>query len=67
MHIFKMFWDPIRCTKKHIDLSEEAREDMGEIERYWDITEGVRYIMGNKERDWSMTGFLGLIIRRTDM
>jgi hypothetical protein len=37
------------------------------LKRYWDIMEGVRDIMGNKERDWDMTGFLGLIMRRTDM
>jgi hypothetical protein len=30
-----------------------AREDMGDMERYWDITEGVR----DKERDWAMTVF----------
>jgi hypothetical protein len=34
-----------------MDLSEGAREDMGDMERYWDITEGVRDIMGNKKRD----------------
>jgi uncharacterized protein involved in copper resistance len=67
MHIFKMFWDTIRCTEDHKDLSERAREDMGDMERYWDITEGVRDIMGNKERVWAMTGFLGLIMRLTDM
>jgi hypothetical protein len=57
MHIFQMYWDIIRCTEKHKDLSEEAREDMGDMERYWDITEGVRDIMGNKERDLAMTDF----------
>jgi hypothetical protein len=31
MHIFKMFWDTIRCTEKHKDLSEEARVDMGDM------------------------------------
>jgi hypothetical protein len=67
MHIFKMFWDTIRCTEEHKDLSEGAREDKGNMERYWDITEGVRDIMGNKERVWAMTGFLGLIMRRTGM
>jgi hypothetical protein len=67
MHIFKMYWDTIRCTEEHKDLSEGAREDMGDIERYGDIREGVRDIMGNKERVWAMTGFLGLIMRRTDM
>jgi hypothetical protein len=30
MHIFKMFWDTIRCTEKHKDLSEGARVDMGD-------------------------------------
>jgi hypothetical protein len=54
MHTFKMFWDTIGCTEKHRDLSEGAREDMGDMDRYWDITEGVRYIMGNKERDLAM-------------
>jgi hypothetical protein len=54
MHIFQMYWDTIRCTEKHKDLSEGAREDM---ERYWDITEGVRDIMGNKESDLAVTGF----------
>jgi hypothetical protein len=29
-----MFCDTIRCTEKHKDLSEEAREDMGDMERY---------------------------------
>jgi hypothetical protein len=48
MHIFKMFWDTIRCTEDHKDLSERAREDMGDMERYWDITEGVRDIMGTR-------------------
>jgi hypothetical protein len=67
MHIFKMFWDTIRCTEKHKDLSEGAREDMGDMERYWDIKEGVRDILENKERDWAMTGLLGLIMKRTDM
>jgi uncharacterized protein involved in copper resistance len=67
MHIFKMFWDTISCTKNYKDLSEGAREDIWYMERYWDITEGVRDLMGNKERDWAMAGFLGLIMRRTDM
>jgi hypothetical protein len=67
INIFKTFWDTIGCTEKHKDLSEGAREDMGDMERYWDITEGVRDNMDNKERDWVMTGFLGLIMRRTDM
>jgi hypothetical protein len=51
MHMFKTFWDTFRCTKKHKDLSEGAREDMWHMKRYWDITEGVKDIMGNKERD----------------
>jgi hypothetical protein len=67
MHIFKMFWDSIRFTEKHKDLSEGARKDIGDMERYWNITEGGRDIIGNKERDCAMTGFLGLIMRRTDM
>jgi hypothetical protein len=67
MHIFKMFWDTIRCKEKHKDLSEGGREDMGDMERYWDLKEGARVIMGNKESDWAMAGFLGLIMRRTDM
>jgi hypothetical protein len=67
MHIFKMFWDTIRCTEKHKDLSGGGREDMGDMERYWDIPEGVRDIMENKERDWAMTGFSGLIMRRSDI
>jgi hypothetical protein len=50
MHTFKRFWDTMECTEKLGDLSEGAREDMG-----------------NKERDWAMTGFLGLIMRRTDL
>jgi hypothetical protein len=56
IHIFKMFWDTIRCTKKHMDLSEDAIEDMGDMERYRDITEGVGDIMGN-ERDWGHDWF----------
>jgi hypothetical protein len=36
MHNFKMFWDTIRCTEEHKDLSEGAREDMGDMERYWE-------------------------------
>jgi hypothetical protein len=59
MHIFKMFLDPM----EHKDLFLGAREDMGDMERYWDVTEGVRDIMGNKKRDWATTGFLGLIMR----
>jgi hypothetical protein len=51
MHMFKTFCDTFRCTKKHKDLSEGAREDMWHMKRYWDITEGVKDIMGNKERD----------------
>jgi hypothetical protein len=57
MHIFKMFWDTIKCTEKYMDLSEGAREDMEDMERYRDITEGVRDIMGNKEINWATTGF----------
>jgi hypothetical protein len=45
MHTLKMFWDTMGCTEKHRDLSEGAREDMGDIERYWDIRESVRDIM----------------------
>jgi hypothetical protein len=52
-----MFWDTIGCTEKYINLSEGAREDMGDMERYWDNAEGVRDIMGNKESDWAMSGF----------
>jgi hypothetical protein len=44
MHIFKIFWETTGCTKRHKDLSEGAREDMGDMKRY-------------KERDWAMTGF----------
>jgi hypothetical protein len=62
-----MFWDTIGCTEKHKDISERAREDMGDMERYWAITEVVRDIIRNKERDLAMTVFLGLIMRRTDM
>jgi hypothetical protein len=51
MHTFKRFWDTMECTEKLRDLSEGAREDMGDMERYWDITEGARDIMGNKEKD----------------
>jgi hypothetical protein len=40
---------------------------MGDMERYWDFTEGVRDIMRDKERDRAMTGFLGLIMRGTNM
>jgi hypothetical protein len=67
MHTFKRFWDTMECTWKLRDLFEGAREDMGDMERYWDITEGARDIMGNKEKDWAMTGFLSLIMRRTDL
>jgi hypothetical protein len=49
LKIFQMFWDTIRCTEKHKNLSKGAREDMGNMKRYWDVTEGVRDIMGNKE------------------
>jgi hypothetical protein len=42
-----------------------AREDTGDMERYWNINEGVRDIMGYKERDLAMTGFLGLIMSKT--
>jgi hypothetical protein len=59
MQNFKMFGDIIGCTESHNNLSEGAREDMGDMKRYWDITEGVRDIMENKERDRAMTGFLG--------
>jgi hypothetical protein len=37
------------CTEKHRNLSEGAREDMGDMERYGDITDGVREIMEHKE------------------
>jgi hypothetical protein len=57
MHILKMFWDTMGCTKKPKDLSEAAREDMGDMERYWDIMEGVEDIMGKEERDWAIIGF----------
>jgi hypothetical protein len=67
MHTFKRFWDTMECTEKLGDLSKGAREDMGDMVRCWDNTEEVRDIMGNKERDWAMTGFLGLIMRRTDL
>jgi hypothetical protein len=67
MHIFTIFWDTIRCTEKHKDLSEGSMEDIRDMERYWDITEGVWDIMGNKERDWNMADLLGLIMRRADM
>jgi hypothetical protein len=50
MLTFKRFWDTMECTEKLRDLSERAREDKGDMERYWDIMEGVRDIMGNKER-----------------
>jgi hypothetical protein len=50
MHILKIFWDTMGCAEKHRDLSEGAREGMGDIERYWDITKGVRVVMENKER-----------------
>jgi hypothetical protein len=33
MHIFKMFWDTIGCTEKHMDFSEGARENMRDMER----------------------------------
>jgi hypothetical protein len=56
IHIFKMFWDTIRCTEKHKDLSEGSREDMGDMEKYRDIMNGVRNIMGNKERDRQVEG-----------
>jgi hypothetical protein len=62
-----MFWDTMGCPEKHKDLSEGAREDMGYMERYWYITEGVRDIMGNKKGDLVITGFLGLIMRKTDL
>jgi hypothetical protein len=29
----KMFWDTIRCTEKHKNLSEGSREDMGDMQR----------------------------------
>jgi hypothetical protein len=67
MHIFKMFWDTMWCTEKNKNLSEGSREDMGDMEGYWDLTEGVRDIMGDKERDWAVKGFLGLIMRGTDV
>jgi hypothetical protein len=67
MHISKMFWDTIRYEETQKDHSKGAREDMGDMKRYWDITDGVRDIMGCKERGLDMTGFLGLIKRRTDM
>jgi hypothetical protein len=67
MNIFKKFWDTMWCTKKLRDLFEGSREDMGDMEGYWDFTEGVRDIMRYKERDWAVTGFLGLIMRGTDI
>jgi hypothetical protein len=38
MHIFKMFWDTMGCIEKHRDLSEGAREDIGDMERDWSVT-----------------------------
>jgi hypothetical protein len=40
---------------------------MGDMEGYWDFTEGVRDIIGDNKRDWAVTGFLGLIMRGTDI
>jgi hypothetical protein len=47
-----MFWDTIRCTEKHKDLSEVARVDMVDMERYWDITEGSMTSWGTKRETW---------------
>jgi hypothetical protein len=47
-----IFWATMKCNKRHKDLSEGVREDIGDMERYRNITEGVRDIMGNKTRDW---------------
>jgi hypothetical protein len=55
----------MECTENLRDLSEGAREDMGDMERNWDITEGAKDIMANNEKDWDR--FLGLLMRRTDM
>jgi hypothetical protein len=37
------------------------------MEGYWDFREGVRDIMGDNKRDLAVTGFLGLIMRGTDI
>jgi hypothetical protein len=46
MHTTKMLWDTMGRTEKQRDLYAGAREDMGDIDRYWDVTAGVRDIMG---------------------
>jgi hypothetical protein len=62
LHIFKMVWATVGYTKRHKDLSEGVREDIGDMKKYWNVRKGARYIMGNKERDWAMADFFWVII-----
>jgi hypothetical protein len=57
--MFKMFWNTMGCTKRHKDLSEMVREDLGDMEGYWDTTVRSKDIKGYMERDWVMADFLG--------
>jgi hypothetical protein len=59
LHMFKMFWNTMGCTKRPKDLSEMVREDLGDMEGYWDTTVRSNDIKGYMERDWVMADFLG--------
>ena len=65
-HTFKVFWDTMGCTKRHMDLTKRVRKAMGDMGRYLDITEGVRATMGNMEKVWDMLGELRVILGCTD-
>jgi hypothetical protein len=47
-----MFWDTIRYTERHKDLSEMVREDLGDMEGYCDTTVRSKDIKGT----WRGTG-----------
>jgi hypothetical protein len=64
MHMFKMFWDTIGCTEKHKDLSEGkvGYGGHGKVLGHQGGGQGHHGEQGKR-----LTGFLGLIMRRTDM
>jgi hypothetical protein len=54
LHIIKVFWTIMRCTERHMNITEGVGEDVGDLGRYWDIAEKVRATMGNMKRDLDM-------------
>jgi hypothetical protein len=58
MHMFKMFWGTIGCSEKH----KVAYGGHGEVLGHQGGGQGHHGEQGER-----LTGFLGLIMRRTDM